>query len=160
LVVIHATDGPETDRRAERTAEMFALGEREASAHYVVSPTEKGAMIVQCVNEEDVAFHAPPVNAIAIGVELCGKASQTRGEWLDDASLRELRGAAELVDDICTRWGITKVKLCPGELRLPGVNGICGHVDVNRVHKLSDHYDPGPHFPWDAFINLVKGIGR
>jgi N-acetyl-anhydromuramyl-L-alanine amidase AmpD len=150
LIVIHTMEIPEADGNAMRCALAFQRGARKASAHYCVDPHQ----VVQCVRETDVAWHAPMANRYGIGIELTGYAKQTAAEWADDASRAILDRAAILVADICHRRGIPAVKLSAADL-LAGKRGICGHVDTTEAWHKSTHVDPGPCFPWSAFIAAV-----
>lgn len=33
--------------------------------------------------------------------------------------------------------------------------GILSHAQISRVFKKSDHFDPGPHFPFEEFVEKV-----
>ena len=37
-----------------------------------------------------------------------------------------------------------------------GRRGITGHVEVSRAFKRSDHWDPGPGFPIESFLDDVR----
>lgn len=159
-VTIHTAECHEGRGAARAVASFFrdprdAKGpippERGGSAHYVADNVE----YVQCVREEDRAWHAGPVNAYAIGIELAGAAGQTAAEWDDDYSRHVLSVAAALVADICTRYEIPVRKLTIEQVaaREPG---ICGHVDVTKAFRSGTHWDPGPSFPWGLFIAMVR----
>jgi hypothetical protein len=153
LVVIHTTEGPETERRSERTAEWFANPRSKSSAHYIVDP----AQAVQCVREQDIAWHAGVklVNARSIGIEHCGTAQQTPEQWADAASSEELVRSAMLVAALCYRYAIPAAKLTPTQVR-DGTRGLCGHLDVTEAYEIKGgHRDPGPHFPWAHYLKLV-----
>lgn len=107
------------------------------------------------MEEKDIAWHAPGANQKGIGIEICGMPNQTREEWLDKDSLAELELTAALVADICTRWEIPRAKLTPAEL-ICGAKGIAGHVDATEAFHKSTHWDPGPNFPWDTFMDMVR----
>jgi N-acetyl-anhydromuramyl-L-alanine amidase AmpD len=66
-----------------------------------------------------------------------------------------LRRSAVLVADVCARYAIPIYKLSTAEV-LAGVRGICGHADVTNAFRKGDHSDPGPHFPWDHYLELVR----
>ncbi len=152
LIVIHTTEGPETPRRSEDTARWFQ--QTNASAHYIADPAE----VTQSVREQDIAWHAghKATNARSIGIEHCGRASQTPEEWADDASIAELARSAKLSAEICKRYNIPLKKLSLDELKA-GEAGFCGHVDVtNAFNGGSGHHDPGPNWDWANYLGLVQ----
>lgn len=154
LVVLHTMEIPEADGNAVRCALAFQKempeGKRK-SAHYAVDPHQT----IQCVQEADIAWHAPGANGCGIGIELTGYASQTKEQWSDGPSLMILERAAILGADICHRNAIPVVKLSPAELR-SGKRGFCGHGDVSDAWNKSTHWDPGPNFPWSTYLSAVE----
>lgn len=154
VVVVHTMEVAETAGVASAVANWFASQASQVSAHYCVDADT----VIQCVREEDVAWHARGGNATSIGVELAGRASQGPDGWDDAYSLAVLWRAAELVDDICARRGIPVRRLRAAGLRR-GRRGITGHADVSEAFGRSDHWDPGPHFPWPLFLDLVRLAG-
>lgn len=156
-VVIHTMEIPERSGAARRCAAWFASEVSEVSAHYCVDADE----IVQCVDEADIAWHARGGNTTSIGIELAGYAGQTAADWDDPASVATLDRAAELVADVCRRHAIPVRRIRASGLRR-GVRGITGHADVSVAFRKSDHWDPGPSFPWVAFLRRVRdaqGVG-
>jgi N-acetyl-anhydromuramyl-L-alanine amidase AmpD len=152
LVVIHTMESPEKPLSAENVAAWFAgKTAPQASAHYCIDNNS----IVQSVKEKDVAWHAPGANHDGIGLEHAGRAAQTTQDWADPYSKAMLERSAGLTADICKRYDIPVVWLRPPDL-LAGRRGITGHVDVSRAFKRSDHHDPGPNFPIERYIALVK----
>ena len=156
VIVLHTTESPEVAQSAENVAKnWFALKTSKVSAHYVVSSTE----VVRCVKEDDTAWHAGKANGWTIGVEMCGKAGQSRSDWVDPFSRAMLTRTAQLVAEICKRHGIPVAKLGPGDLQLVAdgndLRGICGHVDVSKGLG-GTHFDPGPSFPWQEFLWMVQ----
>ena len=64
--------------------------------------------------------------------------------------------AATLVAELCDVYGVHILKLTPAQINLDQ-SGIAGHVDVTLAKGIrGGHTDPGPNFPWDRFIQLVK----
>lgn len=154
LIVIHDMEAPETKNTAENVAKWFAGPTApQASAHYCCDNDST----VQCVHDEDIAWHAPGANSTGIGIELAGYAKQQRGDWLDPYSKQMLdTQVVPLVAHLCKQYGIPVVKLSPADVA-SGKAGICGHVDVTRAYPgKGDHTDPGNGFPWDYLISQVK----
>ncbi|WP_438041428.1 N-acetylmuramoyl-L-alanine amidase [Sorangium sp. So ce128] len=148
LVVLHSTEGARGRGAARAVARWFGGGAApQASAHYVVDDDE----VIACVAEDDVAWAAPGANRTGIQIELCGSARQSASEWLAGGLLAR---AADLTAGICRRHQIPICKLSPEDLA-GGARGITGHVDASRAFRKSDHWDPGPSFPWSTFLELV-----
>jgi N-acetyl-anhydromuramyl-L-alanine amidase AmpD len=151
-IVIHTMEAPEAAHTAAIVAKWFGGPKApKASAHYCVDHDE----VIRCVADADTAWHAPGANADGIGIELAGTARQTAAQWADMYSNGVLVQAAALVADLCEQHKIPIVRIGVDELR-SGAAGICGHVDVSRAFGKSTHWDPGPNFPWDRFIDMVR----
>lgn len=153
LIVIHTMEAPEKPKTAHNVAAWFASKQGpQASAHYCVDDEE----IIQCVLECDVAWHAPGVNNNGIGIEHAGFASQTPEQWDDDYSLAVLAKSAELSARLVRRFSIPIQKLSVSELANHG-RGFVGHVDAtNAFCNGHGHTDPGIHFPWDKYLDMVR----
>jgi N-acetyl-anhydromuramyl-L-alanine amidase AmpD len=150
LIVIHTMEIDEVAGAAEACAAWFARPDAEVSAHYCVDADS----VVQCVLEEHIAWHARGGNATSIGIELAGRAAQGNGGWEDPYSLALLGRAAALTAEICARHGIPVRRLRAEGVR-SGRRGITGHADVSEAFRASDHWDPGPAFPWESFLARV-----
>ncbi|MBX3193306.1 MAG: N-acetylmuramoyl-L-alanine amidase [Labilithrix sp.] len=151
VIVVHTMEMNEVARGAESCARYFARPETRASAHYCVDATSTW----QCVRDEDTAWHAGAVNDYAIGIEHAGFAKQTAAEWDDDYSTKMLARSAALAAELCVRFGIPPKKLGVAEL-VAGEGGLCGHVDAtNGFANGKGHWDPGPNFPWQAYVAAV-----
>lgn len=105
--------------------------------------------------EPDIAWHARGGNTNSIGVELAGFARQTTREWDDAYSSAVLARASTLVADVCGRRRIPVRWLVADDL-LAGRRGITGHAEVSLAYRKSDHWDPGPGFPTEAFLDRVR----
>jgi N-acetyl-anhydromuramyl-L-alanine amidase AmpD len=152
LVVIHSMEGGKTPYAAKTCANFFAKGSRRVSAHYCVD----SGQVYQSVREQDTAWHAPNANARAIGIEHAGYARQTPAEWADSYNSAMLKRSAKLVADICRRNRIPIVKLSASDVAA-GKAGIASHADVTKGTGVSGgHWDPGPNFPWDRYIAMVR----
>ncbi|WP_394620978.1 N-acetylmuramoyl-L-alanine amidase [Lentzea sp. JNUCC 0626] len=156
-VVIHATSGgtgfpAESDAGSARaTARYFASASAGGSAHYI----EDVAGEEHCVPDNVIAWHAPP-NPRSIGIEICADSTYTRDQWLSPQVWPAVLRAAARTRELCDRYGIPRVKLSIADLQA-GRGGICGHVDVSKAFGESTHWDPGPGFPWDKFMEAVGG---
>lgn len=159
MIVLHSMEAAEASTTAENVARWFAgASAPRASAHYCVDADS----VVQCVREEDVAWHAPGANSTGIGIEHAGYARQTRAQWLDDYSSAMLTLSARLVADICRRWAIDPVFVGTDALKR-GERGITTHDAVSKAFGKSDHWDPGKGFPMDWYLGRVAmllGGGR
>jgi len=151
IVVIHTMEIAEHAGAAEVCARWFQNPASEVSAHYCVDADS----IVQCVREEDIAWHARGGNANSIGIELAGYAGQRALGWRDAYSRAVVERAAQLTADVCARHGIPLRRLRAADL-VAGKRGITGHADVSAAFRKSDHWDPGPDFPWTRFLRLAR----
>lgn len=157
VIVIHTMEAPITKATAENVASWFGGPQApRASAHYCVDLDS----VVQCVREEHTAWHAPGANSNGIGIELAGRAAMKAADWEKPDALSTLRFAAVLCAEIAARYDIPIVKLTKEQLKAGNVKGFAGHVDVSKAFGKSDHWDPGPDFPWGAFLGMVKGASE
>lgn len=153
-IVLHCTDGCEGLTADDDCAAMFARAPepgKEKSAHLVIDADS----VTRCVPDDFTAYHARHSgNAYGIGIELCGKADQTRAQWFDPMSFPMLCIAARVCAELCQRWEIPAVVVNDRGL-LAGERGITTHHFVSAAWKQSDHYDPGPGFPLGSFVAAV-----
>lgn len=157
LIVIHTMEVPLGVGLAQRVAEGFARGNRKVSAHYCIDPQ----LVIQCVREPDIAWHTPSANSLGIGLEHSGYALAGAGhsqtDWSQPQAQAELRLSAALAAELCKRWGIPIVHLSVSDF-LAGKKGFIGHVEAsNAFPSPGGHRDPGMTWPWDQYLDLVRG---
>lgn len=153
LLVVHDMEMPERQDTAEACAAYFAGSNApRASTHY----NHDIDSIVRSVLDEDVAWCAPGANHNGLHFEHAGYARQSRDEWLDDYGKAMLDLSGWNFARCGNLYDIPLRKLSESELAA-GKRGIIGHVDASRVFKKSSHWDPGPNFPWDYFIEECIG---
>lgn len=151
VIVCHDMEAPEKATTAEAVANYFATTSTKASAH--VSVDNDSA--VRSVSDADTAWAAPGCNHDGLQLEIAGYMRQTRAEWLDAFSTAALGQAAKVAAAWATKYAIPVRKLSVTELRA-GLKGFVGHVDVSNAYQRSDHGDPGPNFPWQQFLAMVR----
>lgn len=161
LIVVHCTDGHEGTTKDTDVAAMFQdpkLDPRR-SAGYIVDANS----VTHCVADQYVAYHCGHTgNLRGIGVELCGRASQSRPQWFDALSLPMLNIAARLCADLCLEWSIPARVVSTRGL-LAGEHGIATHSSVSDAWHETTHHDPGPGFPLGKFVRAVAAaveLGR
>ncbi|WP_273845651.1 N-acetylmuramoyl-L-alanine amidase [Rubrobacter calidifluminis] len=130
-IVVHVTQGSWAS-----AIDWFSDPRAQVSAHYVVRRSD--GKIGQCVHEHDIAWHAGnwSYNQHSIGIEHEGYADNP-GNWTDAM----LRSSARLTAHLCRRYGIPIDR-----------DHIIGHNQVPG----STHYCPGPYFPFERYISLVR----
>ncbi|MET9441016.1 peptidoglycan-binding protein [Streptomyces sp. NPDC006610] len=129
-IVVHVTQGSYAG-----TVSWFQNPSAQVSAHYVVRSSD--GQITQMVREKDTAWHARSANPYSVGIEHEGYVDQPA--WFTDAMYRS---SAALTRSIADRYGIPKDRA-----------HIVGHVEVPG----NDHTDPGPHWDWNRYMQLVGG---
>jgi len=151
VIVLHCTDGCEGTQKDTDEAIDITKPNKGKSFHYAVDADSA----TRCVHDEYTAWHAKGHgNAIGIGIELCGRADQSRAEWFDAISLATMNNAARLCARLCHKWNIP-AKVLNDRALLNGESGITTHQFVSSAWKQSNHYDPGPGFPLGAFVAAV-----
>lgn len=149
-VCIHSTEGD----TAEGAASWFANPNSEGSANMVCDDKESFRTLPDGV----VPWAAPGLNTSGYHIELAGYAHWTRKEWL--AHIDTLNRAAYKAALRCKKYSIPARWVGPVRLRL-GWKGLTTHRDVSYAWPLlarpaGFHTDPGPNFPKDIFLQLVK----
>ncbi|WP_217923767.1 N-acetylmuramoyl-L-alanine amidase [Miltoncostaea oceani] len=134
LVVIHCTEGS----TAEGAARWFANPRSGGSAHVVVDDVE----VWRCVDDMAIAWHARGANTNGLGLEIAGFARWTREEWM--AHQPRLVEAARIHAGWCRVYSI------------PLQEGTSRGYHTHAGLPGNDHWDPGPGFPIDFYLQQVR----
>ncbi|RMI30258.1 N-acetylmuramoyl-L-alanine amidase [Streptomyces triticirhizae] len=129
-VVIHVTQGSYAG-----SISWFQNPASQVSAHYTIRSSD--GEVTQSVRDRDTAWHARGGNAYSIGIEHEGWVDEP--SWFTDAMYRS---SAALTRHLAAKHGIPLNR-----------QHIVGHVEVPG----NDHTDPGPHWDWDYYMELVGG---
>lgn len=138
-VVIHTTEGSTTS-----AIQRFQNPASRVSAHYVIS---RDGHITQLVRENDVAWHSgnPEYNRRSIGIEHEAFADQP--PTLTDAMYRS---SAALTRYLCLKYEIPMDRE-----HIIGHNEVPDPKNPDRLGGVDGHTDPGPHWDWSYFMQLV-----
>lgn len=112
--------------------------------------------IVPCVQDGDVAYHAPGANSTGLGIEHAGYAAQRADEWADAFSSAELRLSAHLAAHWAERYRIPVEFLDAAALGRPRPRGFTTHHQVSLAYRKSTHTDPGESFPVGRYLEMVR----
>lgn len=146
--VVHATD----NTASNESEDAYAHTRVDASAHAYVDNDDPG---IQTVLTTDRAWSAFQVgNELGVHVELTGKGSWSREQWLGQAR-ESIRAAAAFLGDCASKYGWDLVKLTTEQVATRRLTGFCGHVEITDAFGQGDHRDPGPGFPWDVLLSDV-----
>lgn len=107
-------------------------------------------------NDDDYAPWAagPTGNDKCWHVCVTGYADWARADWL--ARLDQLDVLGDAIAATADHYGIPIARI-DGDQLAAGERGLVGHADISAAWAESDHYDPGPDFPWDYVLDRARG---
>lgn len=151
LVVIHTTesvfdtDGPDTG--GEAVARYQATTDRPSSYHRIIDRDSN----IEMLPDEATSFGVKGFNSVALNLSFAMKAA----DWTDSAKRAAAEPALVLaaaqVSDWCRHHNIPVERVNKAEAAA-GRRGIVSHGALDPGRRS----DPGPAFPWDHFLNLVR----
>lgn len=142
-VVIHTMEGT-----LKGTIEWFTTGapprQTPTAAHYLVG---REGDVVQMVPDEKKCYHAAGFNSRSLGIEHEARTTPWPRGTLGPFPANEfphamLAASAEVVRVLCQKFDIPMDRF-----------HIVGHYEVPGA----THTDPGPAWPWDAYMALLAG---
>lgn len=146
-VAIHTTEGI---LDADDLGKYFQPASRQASSHAGADRNK----VVSYVDDQYAAWTLRNGNQRSLNIEIGGFAAWSRNKWLTEEYARLVQ-AAKWVSWKCDQYGIPKVHIGPAGVRA-SQKGIITHDDYTKGTNDGSHWDPGPGFPMDVFINLVN----
>jgi len=127
----------------------------------MVDPTERVATMAGNLRGGHAGTYG---NNGTVGYEISGRAAWSRSQWLDESNPRAaLENAARCVAEDMVRdgWSRTDIRWLSGAQIIANnagtayVRGLLEHNDVSEFLGLTNHWDPGPGFPGDVFLERV-----
>jgi hypothetical protein len=150
LIVIHTAECGET-LKADTSVAAY-LRSRNLPVHYVVD-ADSHVKMLELADRCGAARGLPSRDGVHI--EHAGTAHQTPAQWADDYSVKMLHISAMLAAHAASELGIP-VRHVRGQAVRTG-SGFCGHIDVTNAYGVrGGHWDPGPSFPWEWYLDLVR----
>jgi hypothetical protein len=152
--VIHTAEAADlsgADNTAEGVANFFANPSTQASTQLAVDRDSCVRMLPDLV----IPWGASGANTNGVHVEICGRAAWTREQWLANNLHPMLERTAFKVAMWCYHYAIPTAWVTSAGLKA-GRKGLTTHKDVNDAFGKGSHWDPGPGFPKDTFLALVK----
>jgi N-acetyl-anhydromuramyl-L-alanine amidase AmpD len=137
-IVIHDTEGS-----YQSAIDWFKDPRSYVAAHYVIRSAD--GEVTQMVQNKDVGWHAGNwyVNMHSIGIEHEGWAAEG-ATWYTEAMYRS---SAKLVRYLADKYNIPMDR-----------EHIIGHDQYHALRPdrvAGMHYDPGPYWDWDHYMNLL-----
>lgn len=130
----------------------------QVSVHTVVDPSVNS---VAGLDTGTQAYHAgATANAYGDATEATGRAAWTRNDWLGNAARnRALDQQAQAMAGHAVANGFAPGEyrwLSVPEIRSKQVRGFGGHIDFSAAFDESDHWDPGPGYPYDIQMTRIR----
>jgi hypothetical protein len=148
LIVLHTAEGART---IESLGNFFASSSAGVSSQ--VGTDDKVNTIGEYVSRGNKSWTQSEFNPIATSNELCGFASWTRDEWMNNHA-NMLSNCAQWIAEEAAHFNIPIVKLTASQAQGSG-RGVCQHIDLGA--RGGGHVDCGSGFPYDYVLDMAKG---
>lgn len=147
LIVLHTAEGA----RTIESLGGFFQGDVGASSH--VGADDKANTIGEYVKRGNKAWTQANYNPVSVAIELCGFASWSRDEWMNNHK-NMLDNCAKWIAEEAKQFGLPITKLNSSQAQGSG-RGVCQHADLGSGG--GGHWDCGSGFPMDYVLDLAKG---
>ena len=147
LIVLHTAEGA----RTIESLGSFFQGNVQASSH--VGADDKVNTVGEYVKRPNKSWTQSDFNSQAVSIELCGFASWSQSEWLNNHA-NMLANCAAWIAEEAAHFGIPITKLTSSQAQGSG-RGVCQHVDLGS--RGGGHHDCGSGFPMDHVLELARG---
>lgn len=157
-VYVHTTENdPSTD--AENVAN-YQLRKQNGSYHYIVDRTK----LLFCNTDDWRTYSTANLsNNNGLHISFVGWAADPkrntkmlRADWLaEEKNYRTLSRGAWQIARWCKKYNIPPTYIFHPAL-VDGAKGITTHNESRLAFGVTTHWDPGPDFPMDVLITLVK----
>lgn len=150
LIVIHDAEVDDDLLGAEKVGAYFQSKAAKGSTHYGVDDNSTQ----QYLPDNAICWGAPGANADGLHIELMGKASHTRAQWIAHHGPMFDR-AAWLIATKAKAYNIPIRLLSIAEIRA-GKKGIVTHALITAALPGGTHTDPGKGFPMDLLLDKAR----
>jgi GH25 family lysozyme M1 (1,4-beta-N-acetylmuramidase) len=147
LIVLHTAEGA----RTIESLGSFFQGNVSASSH--TGADDKVNTVGEYVKRPNKSWTQSDFNAAAVSIELCGFASWSTDEWMNNHH-NMLDNCAKWIAEEAAYFDIPITKLSASQAQGSG-RGVCQHVDLGSAG--GGHHDCGSGFPMDYVLTLAHG---
>ena len=148
LVVLHTAEGART---IESLGNFFASSSAGVSSQ--VGADDKVNTVGEYVKRSNKSWTQGNFNPVSTSIELCGFASWSRSEWLNNHA-NMLDNCAKWIAEEAAYFGVPITKLSASQAQGSG-RGVCQHVDLGSAG--GGHHDCGSGFPMDEVLEMARG---
>lgn len=148
LIVLHTAEGART---YQSLGNFFASSSAGVSSQVGTDDTPN--TVGEYVKRADKSWTQGNFNSAATSNELCGFASWSRDEWLNN-HMTMLENTAKWIAEEAAHFGIPITKLNASQAQGSG-RGVCQHVDLGSAG--GGHHDCGSGFPMDEVLDMARG---
>jgi hypothetical protein len=150
LAVVHSMECPAIPGIAYKLATGFIQGSK-VSPHHMTDPVET----IDMVRPGIIGWHCGNGNPVGVGLEVTGYAAWTFQQWTTGDAFAAVRLDAKQAAAVAKHYGIPLRWLSLNQIRA-GESGFCTHADISATLGGTNHWDPGPGFPFAIFMRMVQ----